>query len=120
MRSPFVLRPLVVAILAMSTGARLGDATEVIFDLAVKLWQLPQGMRTIKVQEGDAVTLRFSADRAMTLHRHGYDIEKRVGPGAVAEMAFTANATGRFPLEIHGDEHAEGRGPIAHVEVYPR
>jgi hypothetical protein len=120
MRASFVLRPLAVAILAMFSGARLGNATEVILDLAIRFWQLPQDMRTIKVQEGDAVTLRFSVDRAMTLHLHGYDIEKRVGPGAVAEMAFTANATGRFPLEIHGGEHAEGRGPIAYVEVYPR
>ena len=120
MRAPFVLRPLAVAILAMFSGARLGNATEVILDLAIRFWQLPQDMRTIKVQEGDAVTLRFSADRAMTLHLHGYDIEKRVGPGAVAEMAFTANATGRVPLEILGGDHAEGRGPIAYVEVYPR
>ncbi len=35
------------------------------------------------------------------LHLHGYDIEKRIEPGAVTEMTFTARATGRFPVEVH-------------------
>jgi hypothetical protein len=117
MKALFGRRLLAVTLLAMTVDAHLGNAAEITLDLAIKDWQLPKAMRTIKVQEGDAVRLRLSADRSMILHLHGYDIEKRVGPGAVAEMAFTANATGRFPLEVHSDEQ---QGPIAYVEVYPR
>ena len=120
MRAIFVLCLLAVAILVASAGAHFGNAAEIALDLAIRDWQVPEGMRTIKVQEGDAVTLRLSADRPMTLHLHGYDIEQRIGPDMVAEMAFMAIATGRFPLEIHSREQAESRGPIAYVEVYPR
>jgi hypothetical protein len=120
MRALFDLRLLAVAILAISACARLGNAAEITLDLTIRHWQLSKGMRTIKVQEGDAVTLRLCVDRPMTLHLHGYDIERRVEPGAVTDITFMANATGRFPLEIHIGDHAEARGPIAYVEVYPR
>ena len=58
-------------------------------------------MRLIRVKQGDAVRLRWSTDRPIALHLHGYDIETKVEPGAVAEMTFTARATGRFPVEEH-------------------
>jgi hypothetical protein len=43
------------------------------------------------------VKLRWTTDRPIILHLHGYDIEAKVEPGAVTEMAFTARAAGRFP-----------------------
>jgi plastocyanin len=107
-----------LALLAALAGATLAHAAQVTFDLTVKHGQLPESMRTIKVDEGDEVKLRWSADRTITAHLHGYDIEKRIGPGATVEMTFTANATGRFPVEIHGA--AGGEAPIAYVEVYPK
>jgi FtsP/CotA-like multicopper oxidase with cupredoxin domain len=58
----------------------------------------------IRVQQGDAVTLRWTSDQALTLHVHGYDVERGVVPGATATMGFTARATGRFPIEVHGSE----------------
>jgi hypothetical protein len=82
MRTLFGRRLLAVTLLAMPVDAHLGNAAEITLDLAIKDWQLPKAMRTIKVQEGDAVRLRLSADRSMILHLHGYDIEKRVGPSA--------------------------------------
>ena len=60
----------------------------------------------------------------MVLHLHGYDIEQRVSAGAVAELAFTATATGRFPIEIHAPAEAGGHAhegvPLAIIEVHPR
>ena len=78
----------------------------------------------MRVRQGDAVKLRWTTDRAIILHLHGYDIEAKVEPGAVTEMAFTARATGRFPIEEHrpnakgGHSHAEA--PLVRIEVYPR
>ncbi len=100
-------------------------AAELTFDLHVERGRLSGNVRTIQVKQDDAVKLRFTTDRKLILHLHGYDIEKGITPGVVGELTFTARATGRFPLHGHGpNERAGGHGheepPLAYVEVYPR
>jgi hypothetical protein len=103
-------------------GAR---AAELAFDLEIEHGRVAQNMQLIRVEQGDVVTLRWSVDRSVVLHLHGYDIKKRVEPGTVGTMAFTARATGRFPIEVHGAAppkggHAAEETPLVYVEVYPR
>jgi hypothetical protein len=98
-------------------------AAEVTFDLRIERGQVPQNMRRIRVTQGDAVRLRWRADRATIVHLHGYDIETNVAPGAVAEMSFTARATGKFPVSVHKPKAGGGHAhdpPLAYIEVYPR
>jgi hypothetical protein len=55
----------------------------------------------------------------VTIHLHGYDIETALTPDAPATVRFSARATGRFPIEIHGTT----RGPevtLGYLEVHPR
>jgi FtsP/CotA-like multicopper oxidase with cupredoxin domain len=80
---------------------------------------LPPEQRVIRVQRGDVVTLRWTSDRALTLHLHGYDIERRVTPGTTATMSFTAPATGRFSIEVHGGS-AGREATLGYLEVHPR
>lgn len=107
---------------AFSTGVQ---AAEVSFNLRLEAGRVPESMRVLRVKEGDVVRLRWSVDRPAILHLHGYDIEKRVDPGVIAEMTFTARATGRFPLHAHpiGAAAAGGQtreeAPLLYVEVYP-
>jgi len=102
------------------TGAK---AEEVTFDLWVERGRVPANMQLIRVMQGDVVKLRWSTDRTTILHLHGYDIEMKVDPGAMAEMNFTARATGRFPVSAHkpkqGGSHTHDP-PLVHVEVHPR
>ena len=97
---------------------------EVAFDLRIEKGKVAQNMRLIRVKQGDAVKLRWTTDRAIILHLHGYDIERKVEPGAVAEMAFEARATGRFPVEEHKPNakggHSHGEAPLVRIEVRPR
>jgi hypothetical protein len=97
---------------------------ELTFDLKIERGAVPANMRLIRIRQGDVVQLRWTSDRAITIHLHGYDLERTVVPGAVSEMTFTANATGRFPVEVHkGDGqggHSHGEAPLVRVEVYPR
>lgn len=97
---------------------------EVVFDLRIEKGKVAQNMRLIRVKQGDAVRLRWTTDRPIVLHLHGYDIEKKVDPGAVAEMAFEARATGRFPVEEHKPNaksgHSHGEAPFVRIEVRPR
>ncbi len=100
-------------------------ASELTFDLKIEHGRAPGTMHPMRVRQGDVVRLRWTSDRPLTLHLHGYDIEMRVPADAVGEHAFTADATGRFPIEIHmpaagtgGRAHAGA--PLAIIEVYPR
>jgi hypothetical protein len=104
--------------------AVLAHAADLTFDLKIEAGKVPQGMRLVRVKQGDTVKLRWISDRPMVLHLHGYDIERKVEPGAVAEMSFVARAAGRFPVEEHrpsakgGQSH--GEAALVHIEVLPR
>jgi hypothetical protein len=103
-----------------ATGATAEDVT---FDLRVERGRVPTNMRVIRVKQGDVVTLRWSTDRPIALHLHGYDIETRVEPGKPADMSFTARATGRFSIQEHKPKVGGGHSheaSIARIEVHPR
>jgi hypothetical protein len=126
-RTPFVkLLYVLILAAAVATFATLTHAqtAEVTFDLKIEKGRVAQSMRLIRVKQGDAVRLRWSSDRPIALHLHGYDIEVKVEPGKTADMAFTARATGRFPIEEHKPDarggHSHGEAPLARIEVYPR
>ena len=113
-----------ISLLLTPSLAGLGaKADELTFDLRIERGQLPAAKRLIRVKQGDVVKLRWSSDRPIALHLHGYDIERKVEPGVVAEMAFTARATGRFLVAEHqarsSGSHTHG-APIVQVEVLPR
>jgi len=91
--------------------------------LHIENGHVPENMRLIRVKQNDVVRLEWSTDKPMTIHLHGYDIEKKVTPGAVTEMRFTARATGRFSVEPHlgrqssgGEAHGD---VLVTIEVYP-
>ena len=108
-----------LALLLIVTGGAGAGAAELTFDIKIEHGRIPDAMHLMRVHEGDIVTLQWTSDRLVILHLHGYDIEKRVAPDAVTELAFTAYATGRFPIEIHAPG-AHEKAPVAIIEVYPR
>ena len=63
---------------------------------------------TVAVRQGDTITARLESDRAGVVHFHGYDLEREVTAGETAELQFTANATGRFPITFHETAAAGG------------
>jgi len=93
-------------------------AAERIFDLTITHGKLAGGQDTIRVKQGDDVVLRWHSDRPIVLHLHGYEIETRVMPGAVAETRFEARATGRFPIHVHTGQ-VQSESVLAYLEVYP-
>jgi len=123
-RAPFMLARSALALFLVAVSAVVpAMAAQLTFDLKVERGGVAENMRLIRVEQGDAVTLRWTSDQPLVLHLHGYDIEKRVAPGPATEMTFTAYATGRFPIHVHmqgagGRAHEEA--PLVNVEVYPR
>lgn len=77
-----------------------------------------RGSPVIRLKQGEPVELRFSSDRPMALHLHGYRIETAVAPDRPAVIRFMARAAGRFALDTHGadDRHAT----LLYIEVHPQ
>jgi len=92
------------------------------FDLELKAGELAPQWRTLRVKQGDAVELRWTSERPVHLHLHGYDVELAVKPGEPAMMAFKAAAAGRFGLTTvrDGGERGHQHGArVLYLEVYP-
>lgn len=63
------------------------------------------------VCRGSDVTLTITAEVDGVLHIHGYDAEVPATPVTqhdVVELAFTAERSGQFPIELHTDENTQG------------
>jgi FtsP/CotA-like multicopper oxidase with cupredoxin domain len=86
------------------------------FDLRIENGQHIGGLKVIRVRRGDSVEINWSANRRTVLHLHGYDIETNVEPDKPRLMSFTARATGRFPIEMHGGHHSV----LIYLEVHPQ
>jgi len=126
LRIPLTLRRrmLLLPIVALSSSAG-AQAAELTFDLKIERGQVAQNMRLIRVKQGDLLKLRWGTDQPLTLHLHGYDIEQKVVAGAIAEMKFTARATGRFPVHLHdtherAGSHSHHEPPLVLIEVHPQ
>ena len=123
----FVLATFAWALLLIAASSEFFGtlAAELTFDLKVEHGRVPDTMRLIRIKQGDVVRLRWNTDQPLTLHLHGYDIEKYVEPGTTSDLTFTAYATGRFPVHAHAQGARAGcptheEEPLANIEVYPR
>jgi hypothetical protein len=88
------------------------------FDLAVVKGRVDAAQETVRVKKGDKVELRWTSDRRIALHLHGYDIETTVTPEAPAVMSFQARIAGRFPVSEHGQGSRHERA-LLYLEVHP-
>ncbi|MGH6921509.1 MAG: hypothetical protein ACREJ0_27880 [Geminicoccaceae bacterium] len=118
-RSARVVLLAAIALGAWPCGAK-AQLQEQVFELRIEGGEVVDGLRTLRVTEGDRVRLRWTADAPTILHLHGYDLEQEVAPGRVTELQFDAYATGRFPIQIHGSDHSDHEAPLVFLEVYPR
>lgn len=73
----------------------------VVPTFSVKNGKPVDGVRKIEVNKGEAIRFRVTDDTASTVHLHGYDVEKEVGPGNPASFNVKATITGRFEVELH-------------------
>ena len=88
------------------------------FDFSLSAGRLTSGERTVRVTKGDIVELHWRSDRVIELHLHGYDLQVKVGPSGPQIIKFESHATGRFPVEIHGNGGRHTN--LIYVEVHPR
>ncbi len=109
------------AAVALLGAARAARAENKIIDVVIEARKVV-GDNVARVAEGDAVTLRWSTDEAVTVHLHGYDMKLSIAPDAPAEMTFEAFAAGRFPVTSHGfgGHHGDDEEVVLlYLEVHP-
>jgi hypothetical protein len=119
-------RALLVSVAVIATASFIGSTGTCLaqtataeprrFDLRIENGRIANNVKTVQVQQDEAVELSWSADRRTDVHLHGYNIEVTVNPGQTEVMAFRARATGRFPIEAHGARHTV----LFYLEVHPR
>ena len=95
----------VVCFFVLSTGCGTPEndqpSTSTAFDIVINDGHLVGDVDTLRLKKNEDVTLNFASDSEITVHLHGYDIERTVSPANVTVMAFKANATGRFVVTTH-------------------
>ena len=113
LKKPAVMAALAVCVTVL---AACGGPEPQDVEIEVSLQDKKLSPETLQVGQDDNVTLRIQSDAEGSLHLHGYDIEKEVTPGEVAEFIFVADATGRYRLAFHpasgsaGENHHGGPG----------
>jgi hypothetical protein len=119
-----------VGLLGLAFGL-LGPRSEVFsaeparFSIAIQGRKVDPAQKTIRVIQGAALELEFTADETVELHLHGYDQHLMVQPGSVAVMRLDAKIAGRFAVEGHrfGSDAGGGRSRhhvMLYLEVHPR
>ena len=96
-----------------ATTAPQGPGT-IRIDYTIEGGQPVGGIARDSVARGRTVVIRVTSDVADHVHLHGYDLMVDVAPGAPATMRFTADAPGRFEIELE-----DSGVQIAELEVRP-
>ena len=102
------LATVLLPVLLLVAAAACGGGRPEELDIPVKLGQEGLSPETIRVKQGDMVTLKIEAAEPGEVHLHGYDIAKDVEAGAVTDLFFLADATGRFQITFHEDGGGHG------------
>jgi len=134
--NPFRISMLIITMAGVGTilAAACGGSAPEAVEIPVTVEGKTMNPGTIRVKQGDMVTLKIDAEDDGEFHLHGYDIEQNIDGDAVASFYFVADATGRFKITFHhskkgDDEHKEGNHgheeedaefDIGFLEVGPR
>ncbi|HEY7241721.1 MAG TPA: hypothetical protein VH600_21285 [Burkholderiales bacterium] len=111
-------REFLLALAAAPLLAAAAEPATKALELALANGRVDAAHETVRVKKGDKVELRWTSDRRIALHLHGYDIERTVTPEAPAVMSFQARIAGRFPVSEHGQGSRHER-PVLYLEVLP-
>lgn len=110
---------------AVLAGWAFGQPTagETMHDLAITDGMVQPGQRVIRARKGDRLRWRITSDTPGELHLHALRLAVAVQPGRVAELAFTAFASGRFRASWHATGAVTTERHVAALvvlEVQPR
>lgn len=110
-KSKFTLLIAAAALITMFLVTACSNSDPEDLDLPVTIKSGVMDPGTIKVKQGDMVTLKILADTGGEFHLHTYDIESAIPADKETDFYFVAEATGRFKITYHpmsDDGHGNG------------
>lgn len=103
---------MVIGILAAACGG--GEPEDI--DIPLTITEGNMSPETIKVKQGDTVTLKIDADVPGQFHLHTYDIESDIPESETTDFLFVADATGRFKITYHPQAEMDNHGGLFESE----
>ena len=100
-----------VALMNLILAVACSSSDPEALDLPITIKSGVMDPETIKVKQGDMVTLKILADEGGEFHLHTYDIESAIPADQETDFYFVAEATGRFKITYHSrsnDTHGSG------------
>ena len=95
----------IAAILVISLTAACGGGGEPqALSIPVTVDGESMEPETVRVTQGDMVTLQIQTEHSGEFHVHGYDVKTDAEAGKVTDLFFQADATGRFKITFHESE----------------
>jgi len=94
-----------------SAGPQNCDATEVTIELAIRADSMTP--TDPGVCRGQSVTMVIDSSTGGLFHIHGYDAAvpaTQLTAGEETRIAFVADRSGQFPVELHPDDDPQGVG----------
>jgi hypothetical protein len=85
------------------------------FELVVQNKKVISGGDTIKVMQGENVSIKITVDEDEELHLHGYNKMVNIEKGKPAMLEFVADKSGRFPYELE-----KSGTELGNLEVQPK
>jgi hypothetical protein len=113
-----LVRPAGAPILAALIAGHAAAAGPQVIDLEVRDGKVAIAQSTLAVKQHSELELRWTSDRPIELHLHGYGIAARATPQAPATMRFKARLAGRFPVSEHRSDGQHHRA-VVYLEVHP-
>lgn len=96
-------------------------------EVLVEIGEEKMSPETVRVKQGDTVTLKINSDEGGEFHLHGYDLEQEIEAASPSELVFVADDTGRFRITFHHEEEDgehqpghQGASEAAHDEEEER
>ena len=107
-RLKFSLPVAIAAILVISlTSACGGGGEPQALTIRVTVDGESMEPETVRVTQGDMVTLQIQTEHSGEFHVHGYDVKTDAEAGETTDLFFQADPTGRFRITFHESETAE-------------
>lgn len=99
----------------VETKEELDQLMQNTFEIVIQNKKIVSGQTTIKVNQGDDITIKISADEAEEFHVHAYDESVELEGGKLATLTFNAKLSGRFPFELE-----KSKTELGVLEVQPK
>lgn len=99
----------------VETKAELDKLMQNTFEIVIQNKKIVSGPVTIKVNQGEDITIKITSNEEEEFHVHAYDESVELEPNKQATLSFNTKLSGRFPFELE-----RSKTDLGALEVQPK